>query len=49
MFDIGITSNIKEYHSGYINFIDRYWLNNFEKTNINYCLFPNKKNHQLNY
>ena len=43
MFDIGITSNIKEYHSGHIDFIDHYWLNYFEKTNINYCLIPNKK------
>ena len=43
MFDIGITSNIKEYYSGYIDFIDHYWLNYFEKKNINYYLIPNKK------
>ena len=43
MFDIGITSNIKEYYKGYIDFIDHYWLNYFEKKNINYYLVPNKK------
>tara|TARA_B100000902_G_scaffold369394_1_gene393561 strand:+ start:392 stop:1000 length:609 start_codon:yes stop_codon:yes gene_type:complete len=43
MFDIGITSNLKEYYSGYIDFIDHYWLNYFEKKNINYYLIPNKK------
>ena len=43
MFDIGITSNIKEYYSGYIDFIDHYWLDYFEKKNINYYLVPNKK------
>ena len=43
MFDIGITSNIKEYYSGYIDFIDYYWLDYFEKNNINYYLIPNKK------
>ena len=42
MFRIGITSNIKEYYSGYIDFIDHYWLNYFEKRNIYYCLIPNK-------
>lgn len=43
MFKIGITSNIKEYYSGHIDFIDHYWLNYFEKKNINYCLIPNIK------
>ena len=43
MFDIGITSNIKKYYSGYIDFIDYYWLDYFEKNNINYYLIPNKK------
>ena len=43
MFDIGITSNIKKYYSGYIDFIDHYWLDYFEKKNINYYLIPNKK------
>ena len=44
MLKIGITSNIKEYYKGYIDFIDHYWLNYFEKKNINYYLIPNKKN-----
>lgn len=43
MFDIGITSNIKKYYSGYIDFIDHYWLDYFEKNNINYYLIPNQK------
>jgi len=43
MFEIGITSNIKEYYKGYIDFIDHYWLDYFEKKNINYHLIPNKK------
>ena len=43
MLKIGITSNIKEYYKGYIDFIDHYWLNYFEKKNINYYLVPNKK------
>ena len=43
MLKIGITSNIKKYYKGYIDFIDHYWLNYFEKKNINYYLIPNKK------
>ena len=43
MLKIGITSNLKEYYKGYIDFIDHYWLNYFEKKNINYYLVPNKK------
>ena len=43
MLKIGITSNIKEYYKGYIDFIDHYWLDYFEKKNINYYLVPNKK------
>ena len=43
MLKIGITSNIKEYYKGYIDFIDHYWLNYFEKKNIDYYLVPNKK------
>ena len=43
MLKIGITSNIKEYYKGYIDFIDHYWLNYLEKKNINYYLIPNKK------
>tara|TARA_B110000459_G_scaffold53622_1_gene59799 strand:+ start:597 stop:1205 length:609 start_codon:yes stop_codon:yes gene_type:complete len=43
MLKIGITSNIKEYYKGYIDFIDHYWLNYFEKKNINYYLVPNNK------
>ena len=40
---IGITSNIKKYYKGYIDFIDHYWINAFEKKNINYFLIPNNK------
>ena len=43
MLKIGITSNIKEYYKGYIDFIDHYWLDYCEKKNINYYLVPNKK------
>ncbi len=43
MLNIGITSNLKEYYSGYIDFIDHYWLSYFEKKKISYCLIPNKK------
>jgi len=43
MFEIGITSNIKKYYKGYIDFIDHYWLDYFEKSNIKYYLIPNKK------
>ena len=43
MLKIGITSNIKEYYKGYIDFIDHYWFDYFEKKNINYYLVPNKK------
>ena len=43
MLKIGITSNIKKYYKGYIDFIDHYWLDYFEKKSINYYLIPNKK------
>jgi putative glutamine amidotransferase len=43
MLNIGITSNLKEYYRGYMDFIDHYWLSYFEKKKINYCLIPNKK------
>tara|TARA_B100000161_G_scaffold199017_1_gene145031 strand:+ start:76 stop:684 length:609 start_codon:yes stop_codon:yes gene_type:complete len=43
MLNIGITSNLKEYYSGYIDFVDHYWLSYFEKKKINYYLIPNKK------
>ena len=43
MFEIGITSNIKKYYKGYIDFIDHYWLDYFEKKNISYYQIPNKK------
>ena len=41
MIKIGITSNIKKYYKGYIDFIDHYWINFFEKKKIEYSLLPN--------
>ena len=43
MIKIGITSNIKKYYKGYIDFIDHYWVNFFEKKKIEYKLIPNSK------
>ena len=43
MLKIGITSNIKEYYKGYIDFIDHYWLDYFEKKNKKKNLKFNKK------
>ena len=43
MIKIGITSNIKKYYKGYIDFIDHYWINFFEKKKIEYKLIPNSK------
>ena len=39
---IAITSNLKKYYKGYIDFIDHYWLNFFESQKIEYSLIPNK-------
>ena len=39
---IAITSNLKEYHKGYIDFIDHYWLKFFETYSLNYILVPNR-------
>ena len=39
---IAITSNLKKYYKGYIDFIDHYWLNFFESQKIIYSLIPNK-------
>ena len=39
---IAITSNLKKYYKGYIDFIDHYWLNFFENQKIEYSLIPNK-------
>ena len=44
MLSIGITSNLKKYFKGYIDFIDHYWLDFFEKNKIKFYLIPNKKN-----
>ena len=38
---IAITSNLKKYYKGYIDFIDHYWLNFFENQKIEYSLIPN--------
>ena len=43
MIKIGITSNIKKYYKVYIDFIDHYWINFFEKKKIEYKLIPNSK------
>ena len=43
MIKLAITSNIKKYYKGYIDFIDHYWLKAFEKQNINYTLLPNNQ------
>ena len=39
---IAISSNLKKYYKGYIDFIDHYWLNFFESQKIEYSLIPNK-------
>ena len=36
MLNIGITSNLKEYYRGYMDFIDHYWLSYFEKKKNKY-------------
>lgn len=41
MIKLAITSNIKKYYKGYIDFIDHYWLAAFEKLNISYSILPN--------
>jgi putative glutamine amidotransferase len=38
---IGITSNIKEYYKGYIDFLDHYWIEYFGKKKADYKLIPN--------
>ncbi len=43
MIKIGITSNIKKYFNGYIDFIDHYWINFFEIKKIEYNLIPNSR------
>ena len=43
MIRIGITSNIKKYFNGYIDFIDHYWVKFFETKKIEYKLIPNSK------
>ena len=41
MVKIGITSNIKEYYKGYIDFLDHYWIDYFGKKKSDYKLIPN--------
>ena len=41
MIKLAITSNIKKYYKGYIDFIDHYWIKAFEKKKIDYSLLPN--------
>ena len=41
MVKIGITSNIKEYYKGYIDFLDHYWIDYFGKKKSDYNLIPN--------
>ena len=41
MIKIGITSNIKEYYKGYIDFLDHYWIEYFGKKKADYKLIPN--------
>ena len=41
MIKIGITSNIKEYYKGYIDFLDHYWIDYFGKKKSDYNLIPN--------
>ena len=41
MLKVGISSNIKKYYKGYIDFIDHYWIKIFERKKINYSLLPN--------
>ena len=41
MIKIGITSNIKEYYKGYIDFLDHYWIEYFGKRRSEYKLIPN--------
>ena len=41
MVKIGITSNIKEYYKGYIDFLDHYWIDYFGKKKFDYNLIPN--------
>jgi len=43
VLNIGITSNIKKYYKGYIDFVDHYWLKAFEKKKYNFKLIPNNK------
>ncbi len=43
MLKIGITSNIKKYYSGHIDFIDSYWISFFEKKKIDFKIMPNSK------
>ena len=43
MIYIGITSNIKKYYKGHIDFIDHYWLTFFSKKKLKYILIPNNK------
>ncbi len=41
MIKIGITSNIKNYYKGYIDFLDHYWIEHFGKKKTDYELIPN--------
>lgn len=47
--NILISSNTKKYFKTYIDFIDNYWLNYFEKKKINYQLIPNSEGLLNNY
>ena len=41
--NILITSNFKKYYRTYIDFVDHYWINYFEKKNYVYYQLPNSK------
>ena len=38
---VGITSDIKKYYKTYVDILDHYWLNYFEKKKIDFVQFPN--------
>ena len=41
--NILITSNFKKYYKTYIDFVDHYWINYFEKKNYVFYQLPNSK------
>ena len=43
-----ISSNFKKYFNTYIDFVDHYWINFFDKNNIKFTIIPNAISYNFN-